>query len=152
MRSKLCVAVLGLLVSAVQPAPADSKPDFSGVWKLRSARANYSEIWTLKQSASEIQIRMEITDPQLGDRVLDFSAPLDGTERKQTVMGTPASMKASWDGDVLVIEIRRQARPDLRLHNRRRLRLAGGGRRIESRTMQFSPAPGGERAEVFDRQ
>lgn len=152
MRTKAYIDILGLLLLAVAPAAADSRPVFSGVWKLRSARANYSEIWRVTQSTNEIQIRMEIKDAQLGDRVLDFSAPLDGLERKQTVFGTPASVKAAWDGDVLVLEIRRQARPDLSLHNRRRLRLTGSGRKIESRTMQFSPAPGGEREEAFDRQ
>jgi hypothetical protein len=39
---------------------------------------------------------MDIKDDQLSDRVLDFEAPLDGTERKQTVIGTPATVTASW--------------------------------------------------------
>lgn len=152
MLLKTYIGLFGLLVLTVASARAEKKPDFSGAWKLRSARANYSEIWRVTQSTNDIQIRMEIKDPQLGDRVLEFSAPLDGAERKQMVIGTPASVKAAWDGDVLVVEIRRQARPDLPLHNRRRLRLSRSGRRIESRTTQFSPAPGGEREEVFDRQ
>jgi hypothetical protein len=70
---------------------------------------------------------MDIVDDQLGDHRLDFRASLDGAERKQTVIGTPASVRASWDGDVLVVEIKRRARPDLLLHNRRWLQLAGGG-------------------------
>ena len=68
--------------------------------------------------------------------MLDFEAPLDGTERKQTVIGTLASVTASWDGNALFLEIERQARPDLLLHTRRRLQLAGGGKRLESRTTQ----------------
>jgi hypothetical protein len=87
----------------------------------------YSEIWTVKQTASDIHIRMDIKDDQLGDRVLDFEVPLDGKERRQTVIGTLANVRASWDGNTLFLEIERQARPDLLLHTRRRLQLAGGG-------------------------
>jgi len=131
---------------------AQASPDLSGVWKLRSTRARYSEIWTVKQTTRDIRIRMDIKDDQLGDRVLDFEAPLDGTERKQTVIGTPASVTASWDGNALFLEIERQARPDLLLHTRRRLQLASGGKRLESRTTQYSPPPVAKREEVFDRQ
>jgi hypothetical protein len=56
---------------------AQARPDLSGVWKLRSTRMGYSEIWTVKQTASDIHIRMDIKDDQLGDRVLDFEVPLD---------------------------------------------------------------------------
>jgi hypothetical protein len=94
---------------------------------------------------------MDIMDDELGDRVLNFVAPLDGKEHKQTVIGTPASVTAAFEGDTLVLEIKRQARPDLLLHNRRRLRLADEGKRLESRTMQESPPPVGEREEVFHR-
>jgi len=131
---------------------AQASPDLSGVWKLRSTRARYSEVWTVKQTARDIRIRMDIKDDQLGDRVLDFEAPLDGTERKQTVIGTPASVSASWDGNALFLDIERQARPDLLLHTRRRLQLAVGGKRLESRTTQYSPPPVTKREEVFDRQ
>jgi hypothetical protein len=95
---------------------------------------------------------MDIKDALLGDRVMDFEAPLDGTERKQTVIGTTASVNASWDGKALFLEIKRQARPDLLLHTRRRLQLAGGRKRLESRTTQYSPAPVATREDVFDRQ
>jgi hypothetical protein len=50
-------------------------------------------------------------DDQLGDRVLDFEAPLDGKEHKQTVIGTPASVTAARKGDELFLEIKRQAHP-----------------------------------------
>ena len=46
----------------------------SGVWKLQSTRARYSEVWTVKQTTGDIRIRMDITDDQLGDRVLDVEA------------------------------------------------------------------------------
>ncbi len=131
---------------------AQARPDLTGVWKLRTTRPRYVEVWTVKQTAHDIGIRMDITDDRLGDRVLNFQAPFDGRERKQTVIGTPASVKAAWDGDTLVLEIKRQARPDLLLHTGRRLRLVGGSKRIESRTIQHSPLPEIERDEVFDRQ
>jgi hypothetical protein len=106
----------------------------------------------MKQTASDIRIRMDITDEELGNRVLDFAAPLNGKKRKQIVIGTPASVTATWEGDALVLEIKRQPRPDLLLHTRRRLRLTGDGKRIESRTRQYAPPPSAERADPFDRQ
>jgi hypothetical protein len=106
--------VLKLLAgNAAAALLAQASPDLSGVWKLRSTRSRYSEIWTVKQTARAIRIRMDIKDDQLGDRVLDFEAPLDGTERKQAVIGTPASVSASWDGNGLFLDIERWARPDL---------------------------------------
>ncbi len=150
MRRAPIIAVLCLCVATA--LVAQRRPDFTGTWKLRTPRPRYSEVWTIKQTDRDIGIRMDIVDDQLGDRVLDFRALLDRAEHKQTVIGTSASMRASWDGDVLVVEIKRQARLDLLLHNRRRLRLAGSGKRMESRTMQYSPPPAGERDEVFDRR
>jgi hypothetical protein len=146
------ILFLFLAGNAVAALLAQARPDISGVWKLRSTRARYSEVWTIKQTARDIRIRMDIKDNQLGDRVLDFEAPLDGKEHKQTVIGTPASVSASWDGNALFLEIERQARPDLLLHTRRRLRLAGGGKLLESRTTQYAPPPVTKREEVFDRQ
>src|SRR5260370_9827580 len=89
---------------------AQASPDLSGVWKLRSTRARYSEVWTVKQTARDIRIRMDIKDDQLGDRVLDFAAPLTGTERKQTVIEPPASGSASCDGNAPFLDIQRQPR------------------------------------------
>jgi hypothetical protein len=146
------ICFLFLAGSAAAALLAQARPDLSGVWKLRSTRTRYSEVWTVKQTARDIRIRMNITDDQLGDRVLDFEAPLDGKEHKQTVIGTPASVMASWDGNALFLEIKRQARPDLLLHTWRRLQLANGGKRLASRTTQYSPPPVAQREEVFDRQ
>jgi hypothetical protein len=146
------ILFLFLVGNAVAALSAQTKPDLSGVWKLQSTRARYSEVWTVKQTARDIRIRMDIKGDQLGDRVLDFEALLDGKEHKQTVIGTPASVSASFDGSALFLDIARQASPDLLLHTRRRLQLAGGGKRLESRTTQYSPPPVVKREEVFDRQ
>lgn len=135
-RLLLLWAIAGMLA-----ALGGETPDFTGVWKLRSTRPRYSETWTVKQSAADIHIRMNITDDQLGDRILDFECGLDGKECKQTVIGTPTTVSAVWDGAALMLEITRQARPDLLLHNRRLLRLAGGGKRIESHHPAFAVAP-----------
>lgn len=145
----LVLILAGNMTTAVL---AQQKPDLTGVWKLRTRREHYSEVWTVRQTTRDIRIRMDIRDDQLGDRVLDFEVPPDGNEHKQTVLGTPASVKAAWEGNTLVLEIKRQARPDLLLHTRRRLRLASDRKRIESSTMQYSPPPAAERMEVFDRQ
>src|SRR5438094_290499 len=100
--------ILFLAGGAAAALLAQARPNISGVWKLRSTRTRYSGIWTVKQTARDVRIRMDIKDEQLGDRLLDFEAPLDGTERKQAVIGTPASVTASGDGNALFLEIKRQ--------------------------------------------
>jgi hypothetical protein len=154
LRSSHLTRILFLLLAgnAAGALLAQARPDLSGVWKLQSTRARYSEVWTVKQTAGDIRIRMDITDDQLGDRVLDFEAPLDGKEHKQTVIGTPANVTAAWEDDTLFLEIKRQAGPGILLHTKRRMRLAGEGQRLESHTTQYSPPPVAERDEVFDRQ
>jgi hypothetical protein len=142
-------AALALLTCV--PVCGQGKPDFNGTWKLQTDRPRYSEIWTVKQTPKDIRIRMEIVDDKLGDRVMEYAAALDGKEHKQTIIGTPASVIAGWEGDALRLEIRRQARPDLLLHNRRLMRLSADKKRIESKIMQHSPPPPEERAEVFER-
>jgi hypothetical protein len=146
------ILFLFLAGNAATALLAQARPDLSGVWKLRSTRARYSEIWTVKQTDRDIRIRMDITDDQLGDRVLDFEAPLDGKEHKQTVIGTPANVTAACEGDTLLLEIKRQAGPGILLDTKRRMRLVGEGQRLESHTTQYSPPPVAEREEVFDRQ
>jgi hypothetical protein len=143
--------IAALLVTCCLPVAAEQKPDFTGVWKLRTERPKYSEVWTVRQTDKEIRIRMNIIDDQLGDRVMDFAAPIDGKEHKQTVIGTQASVTAAWQGSDLRLEIRRQARPDLMLHNSRVLRLSSDRKQIESRLTQHSPPPRTERNEIFDR-
>jgi len=142
----ICLSLAIALISHAAP------PNLSGTWKLRTPRPNYSEIWTVKQTTSAIHIRMIIKDDQLGDRTLDYQALFDGEAHKQTVIGTPASVTAAKLGDALSLEIKRQARPDLLLHNKRLLRLSPDAKRIESQTTQYSPPPAGDRSEVFDRQ
>ncbi|GEM_PF-3697177 len=148
MRAGAAALALALLFFA-NAAPS---PDFSGVWKLQSPRLHYSEVWTITQSGNAIHIRMVIQDDQLGDRTLDFQAALDGKEHRQTVIGTPASVKAAWLGDALSLEIKRQVRPDLLLHNKRILRFANDGKRIHSQTTRLSPPPPHDRTEIFEKQ
>jgi hypothetical protein len=133
------------------PVYGQEKPDFNGRWKLQTDRPRYSEIWTVTQTPRDIRIRMEIVDEKLGDRVMNYAAALDGKEHKQTIIGTAASVTAGWEGDALRLEIKRQARPDLLLHNRRLMRLSADKKRIETKMMQHSPPPPEERAEVFER-
>jgi hypothetical protein len=144
------VPILAALL-AVQ-LPAQQRPDFTGVWKLRTDRPRYSEIWNVTQTDREITIRMSIADDQLSDRVLIFTTEFDGKEHKQTVIGTPASVSASWADEGLRLSIQREARPGLLLHNRRVLLLSPDRKRIESKLVQESPPPRVERDEVFDRQ
>jgi hypothetical protein len=140
-----------VVVTLCLQAPAEQKPDFTGAWKLRTERPGYSEVWTVKQTESEIRLSMNIVDDQLGDRVLTFTATLDGKEHRQTVIGTQASVIAGWEDSGLRLVIKRQARPDLLLHNRRLLRLSSDKKRIDSRLTQESPPPRVERDEIFER-
>jgi hypothetical protein len=58
-RSSHLTRILFLLLAGDAAAAllAQARPDLSGVWKLRSTRARYSEIWTVKQTARDIRIQ-----------------------------------------------------------------------------------------------
>lgn len=114
LRFLIFVAASGLVTVSAR-APAQTRPDFSGHWKISQARSSPG---TLGNSAkvgfpSELVIQHQLAELSVEMRIpraetVTALYKLDGTE---VTLGTPAGItekaKAMWDGEKLVITARR---------------------------------------------
>jgi hypothetical protein len=89
---------------------AQSKPDFSGTWKLDTARSNFGALpapqsSTLKIEHKEPTFKMvSITVGDSGERTYELSFTTDGKECTNFVGNIELKSVAKWDGNVLTME------------------------------------------------
>jgi len=133
MKRILVITALTLAVSALVLSQA--KPNFSGVWKLQSTQVR--EVLKIEHQEPSIHLIYDIED-NAGKRTLDLRVMTDGKEHKQEVQGLPATLIAKWEGDALILEIKRQASFGL-VHNRRTMKLSNDGKIITAERINFSP-------------
>ncbi len=100
----------GLLLLAAS-ASAQTKPNFSGDWKLNAGKSNFGQM----PAPSSLTEKITHTDPSLkvqtaqsgdfGDLNSDFSFTTDGKEC-QNAMGDMFKMTSTvkWDGDILMFD------------------------------------------------
>ena len=100
----------GLLLLAAS-ASAQTKPNFSGDWKMNAAKSNFGQM----PAPSSLTEKITHTDPSLkvqtaqsgdfGDLNSDFSFTTDGKEC-QNAMGDMFKMTSTvkWDGDILMFD------------------------------------------------
>ena len=100
----------GLLFLAAS-ASAQTKPNFSGDWKLNIAKSNFGQM----PAPSSLTEKITHSDPSLkvqtaqsgdfGDLNSDFSFTTDGKE-SQNAMGDMFKMTSTvkWDGDILMFD------------------------------------------------
>ncbi len=95
-------------------APAQTKPDFSGTWKL-DLRSRLDDLPDLKNAVVKIEhhepkIHFEITTTtRSGAAVEAFDLTTDGVEKKQTVGNQPCVASAQWDpqtGTELILAVK----------------------------------------------
>lgn|SRR5262245_57596545 len=133
MKRTLGIAALTVAVSPL--ALSQGKPDFSGMWKLQSTQV--TEVLKIEHQEPKIHMIYDIED-EAGKRTLDLKVMTDGKEHKQEVQGLPATLIAKWEGDALILEIKRQA-PFGPIHNRRTMKLSKDGKVITAERINFSP-------------
>jgi len=104
------LVLAGLLLLAAS-APAQSKPNFSGDWKLNIAKSTFGQM----PAPSSLTEKITHADPSLkvqtaqsgdfGDFNSDFSFTTDGKEC-QNAMGDLFKMTSTvkWDGDILMFD------------------------------------------------
>src|SRR5262245_18395576 len=141
MKQILSIVVFILGVSIL--APAQTKPDYSGVWKLKSIET--TEILTIEHREPTIILKYKIED-QNGSRSFEVKAQIDGKGDKQQNQGSPATFIAKWEGGDLTIELKRNATFGL-VNNRRTLKLSKDGKTITTQRIDYSP----EATEIFRR-
>lgn len=102
------ILLAGLLLCGL--ARAQSRPDFSGVWKMDAAKCEFGALPPVQARTDTIDHRdpnMKATTRQVdgnGDNTVDRAFTTDGKETTVKVMGNDRKMTARWDGDVLVVE------------------------------------------------
>jgi len=100
----------GLLVLAAS-ASAQTKPNFSGDWKLNAAKSNFGQMpapTSLTQKIAHNDPSLKVQTAQsgdFGDLNSDFSFTTDGKEC-QNAMGDMFKMTSTvkWDGDILMFD------------------------------------------------
>ena len=100
----------GLLLLAAS-ASAQTKPNFSGDWKLNAAKSNFGQMpaptsLTEKITHSDPSLKVQTAQSgDYGDLNSDFSFTTDGKEC-QNAMGDMFKMTSTvkWDGDILMFD------------------------------------------------
>jgi len=158
------LTVAALLASAVlSPVSAQSKPDFSGSWKLNVEKSDpmggmgggggggmaMGPI-TITQTAATLVI-----ESKRGESVVTTTYKLDGTESTNTTQRGESKSKVSWDGSSLVINTESTfngANGAMTVTSKEVRSLSADGKTMT--VVRTSQTPNGEmtRKTVFDKQ
>jgi hypothetical protein len=134
MRQILLFVAMAL---ASSPSSSQARPDFSGTWKLKAT--SVSEVHIIEHKEPDIHLLMKIED-EGGKRSLDVRGKIDGKEHKQVVQGAPATFIAWWEGESLVLDLRRETPVGI-LHNVRKLKLSKDGKEMTTERTKYLPTP-----------
>ena len=113
----------------------NAKPKFTGVWKLDPNLGKESMKIDHKEPNFHI---IHDVDDQNGKRTIDFTVKTDGKEHKQQIQGLPAVFIAKWDGNVLMLESKRE-RSFGPVHIRRSLSLSKDGKTLSGQRTNYNP-------------
>jgi hypothetical protein len=151
----LLVTAIALCASCAtvpkKEATEESKPNFSGVWKIRNFPQ--TEVYTIVQKGSDIQVVISIfnavNDPN--NRILDFTGKIDGQPHRSTILGQPATLISEWLDNKLVIQTIRGQSGET--YAKRVLTMSEDGKTIAAE--RTSIASGGwtqSSTQIWDRQ
>lgn len=137
--------VLSCLVAA-SPVTAQTRPDFSGVWRLDAARSQmiggggarsptHEITWLVDHSDPEIAVVVNVRDEQ-GSHEFSFRCTTDGRECVNELhqLGEVRRMSAVWEADVLVMS-QRASTPHGDFKAEDRLSLSDSGQLVFERTV-----------------
>jgi hypothetical protein len=145
----LTMAVIAMTISLllVSKSQVTTKPDYSGVWKLRSEKS--SEVWTIVHSEPDIRVVMEVHD-YLGKRTIDVKGKVDGEPHHQTVIDTPATLVAKWEDGALVWNLKRET-PRGVIHVQRSFIISKEGKTMIA-DRKLIGGPENRVVEIWDKQ
>jgi len=116
MRAKTMVfrvLTLAVLCGAVNQLSA--KPNFTGEWKMNAAKSRFAPLPSpdrLVRKIGQNGSQLKIKTTQFGQQreiVTELSYTTDGAQCKNVIRGQEFTGTASWDGDTLVVESKREA-------------------------------------------
>jgi hypothetical protein len=110
MKTKSIVLVAMLLTLAISGISQDKQPDFSGKWKLDTAKSDFGMLPPTESQTSVIDHK----DPKLkitntvksaqGERTSESNYTLDGKESTNTQGPREIKTVAKWDGQKIVMD------------------------------------------------
>jgi len=105
------ILALAVLWGAINQVSA--KPNFTGEWKMNSAKSSFAPLPSPERMARKISqhdSHLKIKTTQFGQQreiVTELSYTTDGAQCKNVISGQEFTGTASWDGDTLVIKSKR---------------------------------------------
>ena len=136
-------------------AAAQTKPDFSGSWKMNREK---SKFFQADGGPDNLLIKVDHKEPAFvedwkmstpdGERGFQAKYTTDGKETDQEVMGRMAKTIAKWEGDALVIEFKTAEG-----FFNRKIKLSADGKTF-SKVVTHSPGGGDPKEDtvVFEKQ
>ncbi len=150
---KLIVSVLALAMASLAGPPlrAESKPDFTGAWKLNVAKSDLGG-----RPITELTLVIEHKDPSFKYDVTGVAGGKNFEHREEittddqpaeSANGTVAT--AHWDGPVLVIEAKSPAGEVI---ENTRLSMSADGKTVVREGMNKGPGGDAKIHEVYEKQ
>lgn len=106
---RITSALIFALLLAASAAQALARPNFSGVWKLHSAKSDFGQMPAPDSRSDTIvhndpDLKDSFTQTgQMGEVTAEMKYSTDGKETSNSVRGNPIKSTAKWEGDDLVI-------------------------------------------------
>jgi hypothetical protein len=98
------------LILTLAAASAVAKPNFSGEWKLNTAKSDFGQMpapdsmsQTIKHEDPKLEAHIKQSS-QMGDIERDVKYTTDGKESTNMFRDSPSTSIVKWDGDALVFE------------------------------------------------
>jgi hypothetical protein len=162
MKGRLLFVITLLAVAAApRVVTAQTKPNFTGTWKMNLEKSKSSDGKPITYY-SEFTHEIEHQEPKLriketiksaeGTRTVDWNVTTDGKEYDTKVEASPAKVSARWDGDRLVQRIQwTENGGEFRVT--RTSTLSTDGRTITA-DWEFTDASGGQvrATEIWEKQ
>jgi hypothetical protein len=133
-------------------ASAQTKPDFTGSWKLNREKSKFE-----RGGPDTLSIKIDHKEPTFaedwkmttpnGERSFQAKYTTDGKESEQEVLGRTAKTSAKWEGDALVIEFKTETG-----FFRRKITLSADGKTITKVVTQSGDGGQTEDTAVFEKQ
>jgi hypothetical protein len=106
------VLLAAAMAAAVFAAPADTKPDFSGEWKLNVEKSNFgpmpgpdSEVRTIVHKDPDLSVKSVRSGGPMGDATVEMKFTTDGKECVNTIKTPNGDLEIKstlgWDGQNL---------------------------------------------------
>ncbi len=150
---KLILPLLALAAASLAGPPlrAESKPDFTGTWKLNVAKSDLggrpiTEL-TVVIRHTDPSFRYDVTGVANGNNFEQVEEITTDNKPAQSENGTVAT--AHWDGPVLVIEAKS---PEGEVIEDTRLSMSADGKTVMRDGMNRGPAGDAKIHEVYEKQ